>query len=165
MAAQSLADVACGGVCAIFSKPVIGEGDVVRHLSPVFRERADYIIMARLEDDLPRKWEQLWAKELGNGRFEICCIPFAVYNLNLGDQVERDEYAVIRDVILPSGHFTFRAWFSDERSEDELEVIRDDVLRCVSEQLGCLVEWYSAHLFAIDAPVEDKAPAGRRFPV
>lgn len=83
--------------------------------------------------------------------------------MHLGDQVETDEYAVIRDVILPSGHFTFRVWFGDERPEDELKESRDHVLRRVSEQLGCLVEWYSEHLLAIDAPDEDKAQQVANF--
>jgi hypothetical protein len=34
--------------------------------------------------------EQLWARQVGDRRFEICCIPFFVYDMALGDVVETD---------------------------------------------------------------------------
>jgi len=51
----------------------------VQHETPVWRERANFIIGAAL--DAPGKWEQLWARQVGPNRFELCCIPFMTYGL------------------------------------------------------------------------------------
>jgi hypothetical protein len=45
----------------------------VQHETPVWRERANFIIGAAL--DAPGKWEQLWARQVSPNRFELCCIP------------------------------------------------------------------------------------------
>jgi hypothetical protein len=34
--------------------------------------------------------EQLWARQVGDRHFELCCIPYFVYDLALGDVVEID---------------------------------------------------------------------------
>jgi hypothetical protein len=41
----------------------------------------------------------LWARQVGDRRFEICCIPFFLYDVALGDVVETDEnYSLVRVV-------------------------------------------------------------------
>ncbi len=73
---------------------------VVVHDTPAWRDRADFIIAAQLrEADQPKRWEQLWAGQLGDAEFEVCCIPFFVYDLALGDVVatepaDEQEYVV-----------------------------------------------------------------------
>ncbi|UAL29269.1 DUF4265 domain-containing protein [Nocardioides rotundus] len=56
------------------------------HAEPVWRERANFIINAPLPE--AGRFEQLWAKQVGENQFEICCIPFFLYDLALGDTVE-----------------------------------------------------------------------------
>lgn len=122
--------------------------DFVVHLSPVWRERSDFIIKAAIEeDDSPRRYEQLWARRLGETRFEICCIPFFVYDLALGDEVDTDsvEY-LIKRVLKSSGRYTFRVWFGDSDHAGA----RDEVIEHVRE-IGCDLEWYSENLLAVDA--------------
>ena len=130
--------------------------DIAVHLNPVRRDRADFIIMACLEDSgLEGHLEQLWARRLGEDRFEICCIPFFVRDIDLGDHVQvsldEDSY-MIQGVVWKSGHYTFRAWFgnsSNPRASEEVVSKR--------REFGYLYEWYSNNLLGIDAPSEERA--------
>src|SRR5437016_12137654 len=60
--------------------------DVI-HPEPVWRERADFIISAPLLLEEGRA-EQLSAWHEEDHLFEICCIPFFVFDVALGDVVE-----------------------------------------------------------------------------
>jgi hypothetical protein len=94
------------------------------HEGPVWRDRANFIVGAPLSEE--GRAEQLWARQLGGERFEICCIPFFVYDLALGDVVETDAAQNIVRVVEPSGRFVFRIWFGEtfhsrQKVADELE--------------------------------------------
>ena len=81
--------------------------------------RADFIIGADISaysDDAT--YEQLWARQLDEKTFEVCCIPFFIYDLALGDVVEtatreHRRYCIDR-VVEGSGRFVFRVWFGDD---------------------------------------------------
>ncbi|WP_177228866.1 DUF4265 domain-containing protein [Amycolatopsis sacchari] len=61
----------------------------VQHLRPAWSDRANFVIHARLPDEgSPKKFEQLRVRRVAQTRFEICCIPFFLYDLSLGDVVE-----------------------------------------------------------------------------
>ena len=47
--------------------------------------------------------EQLWARRVDDEHHEICCIPFFVYDLALGDTVEVDADHLVTRVVEPSG--------------------------------------------------------------
>lgn len=131
--------------------------DVAVHLNPIWRSRADFIVMARLEGEaLEGRSEQLWARQLDENRFEICCIPFFVHDVDLGDHVEAtldDEGTyVIRRVVRKSGYYTFRAWFGDTDGNASPE----EVVNWMKE-LGCLCEWYSENLLGLAATSEEQA--------
>jgi len=138
-------------------------GGALQHLSPVWQSRADFIIKAQIEAGLPKAWEQLWAKQTGPRRFEICCIPFAIYGLHLGDTVRTDDDFVVLEVTQASGHGTFRAWFGETASETEREDSRSHVLQTLKEGLACLVECYSSDLLAIDVENAHQAEAVAKF--
>ncbi|SDS14914.1 protein of unknown function [Jiangella sp. DSM 45060] len=88
----------------------------------------------------------MWARQLEESLFEICCIPFVVYDMALGDIVEAspsDHYTVLRTT-RHSGRYTFRAYFGDT----------DHPAQAIYEQLteaGALLEWSSPSLLAIDS--------------
>jgi uncharacterized protein DUF4265 len=112
------------------------------HEAPAWRERANFIVGAPLPEE--GRAEQLWARQLGDERFEICCIPFFVYDLALGDVVETDaDYDVVR-VLERSGRFVFRVWFGD--AFHPRQEVADELAG-----LGALLEWSSANLLAVDA--------------
>lgn len=118
------------------------------HEHPVWKERANFIIAADIaEEENKREWEQLWARQIRDFRFEICCIPFFVYDISLGDEVETDENYVIRRVLKASGHSTFRVWFGEASKEE----VREKIIQKI-QQSGCEHEWSSENLLAISAP-------------
>jgi len=129
--------------------------EFVVHQEPVWRERSNFVISAQLQEkDQPRRFEQLFARQLADDRFEVCCIPFFVYDLALGDVVvtsaKADRKYVVKSVAEPSGRYVFRVWFGESfqpRGEiaDELKAI------------GSLLEWSSRNLLAVDAVDEEHA--------
>lgn len=119
------------------------------HDDPIWRDRANFIIAAEVSEGQD-EWEQLWARSVGERQYELCCIPFFLYDLALGDVVETDSRYNVQRVVNPSGRYTFRAWLADATVSADLVIAR-------LEQSGALVERSSANLVAIDAPDEDHA--------
>jgi hypothetical protein len=129
--------------------------EVVIHEAPTWRERSNFVITARLQEtDHPKRFEQLFARQVGDDRFEICCIPFFVSDVALGDVVAtlpaEDRKFVLDTVVTPSGRYVFRAWFG-ESFHPRAEVAEE--LR----ELGALLEPASTNLVAIDAADSDHA--------
>jgi hypothetical protein len=123
--------------------------EFIVHQDPVWRGRSNFIINAELpETDRPRRFEQLFARREADDLFEVCCIPFALYDVALGDIVatgpKGDRKFVVREVVKPSGRYVFRVWFGESfYPRDEVA----DELRA----LGSLIEWSSRNLLAVDA--------------
>lgn len=121
------------------------------HQEPALRDLANFIVNARIDaTDFEERWEQLWATQVSTDRFKICCIPFFIYDLALGDVVqtrtEGDKHYVVDAVVVPSGHYTFRVWFGTTNDPKGRAEVINEVNR-----LGCFFEWYSGNLLAIDA--------------
>ena len=122
------------------------------HSNPVWRERANFIIGAKCSNSnsQTQEWEQLWAKQTADNRFEICCIPFFVYDLALGDEVETapewGQQYMVQQVVKSSGRYTFRVWFGSSSEPTARTSVPLEV-----SQLGCLMEFSSENLLAVDA--------------
>jgi len=119
------------------------------HTEPVWREKANFIINVELApNETSKQFEQLWARQLSDDEFEVCCIPFFVYDLALGDVVKTapkgERRYIVDRVVKPSGRYTFRVWFG--KSFHPRDEIVDEIQR-----LGSLVEWSSANMVAVDA--------------
>jgi len=124
--------------------------DTKIHNEPVWQERADRLIYAKIEHKGDHEIrEQLWAKFIDNERFEICCIPFFIFDLALGDEVSitltNENHGLIDKVIRRSNHQTYWIWFNN---------LANDTI-CVEVQkkitaIGCLFEWYSNTLLAVN---------------
>lgn len=123
------------------------------HTEPVWRDRSNFIIGALLADAGPGEFEseQLWARDVGDGMYEICCIPFFVYDLALADLVRVDADYNLVSVAVRSGRVPFRVFASDP------SVIRR--VQSTVADLGGLSERFSPDLLAADAP--DQATAQR----
>jgi hypothetical protein len=121
------------------------------HSEPAWRERSNFIIVSAIDpSDTDVASEQLWARKVDDLRFEICCIPFFVYDLALGDVVDTDEHYAVKRVVVPSGRFVFRVWFGESFHP------RDEVAEEL-KALGSLVEWSSRNLLAVDATDKEHA--------
>ena len=136
--------------------------DVKVHQEPAWRDKANYIIQAPVEHGGEKEIrEQLWARKAGD-RFEICCIPFFVRGLALGDEVEAEPddagRQLLRRVVRPSGNQTFWVWFEDDAELALLYSVRDGL-----ERLGCLTEGYSKGLLAFNAESDRQAEQALEF--
>lgn len=144
----------------------VKDSEIAVHPNPLLRARANFIIMADVTDpDTGKRLEQLWARDVGDNRFEICCIPFFAYDLALGDIVScapagARQY-VNQNVVEQSGHYTFRVWFGRPSAPAlKLEVVQE------LAALQARLEWASENLLAVDAadwehaqPVADRLQA------
>lgn len=74
--------------------PVRMVGSVVKiaaDSNPVRRPVPAFMLRASLDDvEGGDSYEQLWARRVGEDRFEVCCVPFFAYDLALGDIVRAD---------------------------------------------------------------------------
>lgn len=129
--------------------------EFVVHQEPVWREQSNFVINAELpEKDRPKRFEQLFVRQVADDRFEVCCIPFFLYDVALGDIVRTapkgDRKYVMTDVVEASGRYVFRVWFGESfQPRDEI----DSELKA----LGSLTEWSSRNLLAVDAVDEEHA--------
>jgi Domain of unknown function (DUF4265) len=127
------------------------EKEIAVHLSPVWRDKANFLIHADLSSvGLPSKWEQLWARQLDDGRYELCCIPFFAPALALADQVDvarKDgKEHVVHSVITGSGRVAARVAFVNDAESDKVARQLIDEMRAAN----CLFEWYTTRYLAID---------------
>jgi hypothetical protein len=127
----------------------------VLHTDPVWRDRSNFVLNAALpEDAAPKRYEQLFARKIADQEFELCCIPFFLYDLALGDVFttapNADHKFVLDRVIRPSGRYTFRVWFGGGTASPK-EVAAE------LEQLDALLEWSSAKLLALDTADSEQA--------
>jgi hypothetical protein len=92
--------------------------------------------------------EQLWVRQISDFQFELCCIPFFLYDIALGDILETESSGprkyMVTHVVQPSGRYVFRVWFGQSFQP------RDEVAQEL-EGAGALLEWSSYNLLAIDA--------------
>ena len=101
--------------------------DPITHPQPAWRERADFLIFARIEDSEGRSWEQLWARRIPghDSTFEICCVPFFVYDLSIGDTVQVEpsdgKKLVLHRVVQQGAYRSFRAWCASAEVADVVE--------------------------------------------
>ena len=130
---------------------VTQSSEFIVHDRPVWRDHADFVIAAALgEQDLPWRYEQLWARQAGPDLFELCCIPWFLYDVALGDVVATtrsgDRRYVVSKVVQQSGRYVFRASFRGRRITP---VAREQVLGALTA-LGAVLESRSATLVGID---------------
>lgn len=120
------------------------------HSSPVWRDRSNFVFAAYLgTKDGKNEWEQLWGQKVAPQRFVLCCIPFFVQDVALGDEVETDGDLVLQRVVRPSGQVTFRVWFGGQDATR-----RDGLVREI-EAMKPLMEWSSANLLALSVPAAE----------
>jgi hypothetical protein len=129
----------------------MNDADIATHEAPAWMPKANFIIVADLGvHGMQGRLEQLWARQLSENEFVVCCIPFFTYGIALGDRVftslQEDRRYIIEDVRERSGRHVSRLWLKDvdDAGRAELKVF-------ISEQ-RLLSEWYSTNLLALDIP-------------
>ena len=139
--------------------------DIAVHDNPVWRDRANYILQADLSGHgLPGRFEQLWAQDLGDGTFQLCCLPFFTYGYALGDvvRVEPSEgrfRSVLGPLVSRSEWNLLRVAFRDRRVKDA----RHEELHAALAASGQPHEWRRGGLVSIG--FEGPIPEDIREPV
>jgi len=129
---------------------------VATHPQPVWRSRANFIIIADFSNvELQDHWEQLWAEQVGAYEFVLCCIPFFTYDLSLGDRVHtysagEREY-VIESVLERSQRRVYRLWLEGASEEGRLAV------KSFLQTRSLLHEWRSDDFVAFDVASDEPA--------
>ena len=94
--------------------------------------------------------ETLWAKPLGNDRFQIANVPLFAEGINFGDVVlvcsDGDMGLTVRSVVERSGHRTVRVTVSMESSSLRL------FLESLVLLFGVNIEGLAQGIYAIDVP-------------
>lgn len=123
------------------------------HAEPVWRDRANFIANARLPEE--GRFEQLWCRQVSEDTFEVCCIPFFLYDMALGDIVQTESSGSQRYVVATvqerSGRYVFRVFF--ERTQYRY---RNGIVEELTTA-GALHEWSSPSLLAVDARDQEHA--------
>ena len=111
-----------------------------QHENPVWRDGANYVnLVAEADGGV----EQVWSRALRDGTFELCCIPFFLYDFSLSDIFTVNESLELT-VLKRNGRFTYRVWIPESSDSGDL------VLSFMQDH-GLLFETYG-RLIAIDAP-------------
>lgn len=125
--------------------------ELKKHPQPVWGERADFALQLRIETgnptlDNPPRYEELPVQSLGDGFYRICCVPFFLYDLALGDVLKIGD-GQLQGVADESGHHTFRAYFGRAFMPAARSVLIDEL----AIMPGVVTEWYSDDLLGLSA--------------
>lgn len=95
--------------------------------------------------------EALWAKPLPSSSYILENVPFFIYGVSFGDEIEakrqNGRLQFIR-VVQHCGHSTYRVFLSDE-AHDQVSAMRSRL-----DAMGCLIEDGGSLWFALDVPPE-----------
>src|SRR5438876_694209 len=98
--------------------------NVISHLEPAgyCDDAAEYPVLLSFEGNSSYEVvEYLWCRPLSDASFELCCIPFAAYNLALGDQIilelVESRFYTVTGVGVRSENATYRIWIADDRAD------------------------------------------------
>lgn len=117
------------------------------HRKPVWLGSSNFVFHAHTGvKDGKNEWEQLWGKAIAPDRVALCCIPFFLYDVALGDEVLLTLSNVLAEVVRRSGQITFRVWFGGQDAIRRQGVVRE------IEAMKPLMEWSSGNLLALSAP-------------
>jgi hypothetical protein len=132
--------------------------DIAIHENPVWRDRANHILQADLGGyGLAGRFEQLWARDLRNGTYELCCLPFFTYGFALGDVVRlepsKGRFAdVLGSLVSRSERDLLRVAFRDRGAMQA----QHEELHAVLAASGRPHEWHRGGLVSVD--VEGTVP-------
>jgi hypothetical protein len=126
------------------------------HKKAAWSNKANYRLAMKVDDSPPDRdiFEELWARQKSDEEFEVCCIPFFIYDVNLGDTIRivpQGEKNLVLGVSEQSGHHTFRVWLKSASP-----LLRDQLMAAISS-FGCDFEWFDERLVALDAPDDQAA--------
>lgn len=101
----------------------------------------------------PSHMEQIWLRPLGDKKYEVCCLPFRVYGLALGDVVTLDpEARNVNGIVQHSGNRVFRIFFPSSIPLNGFLSAKKDVISAICDT-GLQAEWSGERHVAINIPL------------
>ncbi len=97
------------------------------------------------EHGMPRRREQIWAKQVGPVRFLVRSLPFFRYGIRPGDEVETDENYTVQRVVTRSGRELLRVAATPQVTDEVLVA-----LHRLLEELELIHEWHRNGYVAIE---------------
>ncbi|MGW0938930.1 DUF4265 domain-containing protein [Streptomyces sp. NPDC002666] len=133
------------------------------HDDPAIISTDQYIAMVDLAPfGFAQHMEQMWLGVIGDGTYEVLCIPFRVYGMSLHDIVELDGDDVVERIVRPSRHRTMRGLIGPAVSAEGIAEISASIRELV-EASGFLSEWSGHRHVAIDIPAEVDSQELQKF--
>ncbi|MFD6328406.1 DUF4265 domain-containing protein [Streptomyces niveus] len=131
----------------------VGGITYITHDDPVWRPAENgYVALVDLAPfGFEGEQEQVWLRGVGEGEFEVCCVPFRIYGMSLGDKVELSDGRFVSGVVARKGRKVFRVFFADPRPATATLDSRGP-LRAAVLAGGFLSEWSGDRHVAIDIP-------------
>lgn len=131
------------------------EPEFIVHDAPVKAAKQNYIARVDLTPfGFPGLFEQIWLGDLGDGLYEVRCIPFRVYGLALGDVVNvSPSGTLISSLVRPSGRKVLRVLLVPSLSAGRLSAVINSINMKAGEA-GLLFEWSGDRHIAIDVPAD-----------
>jgi hypothetical protein len=121
---------------------------IATHPNPVCRAVPSFMLHVAVDDvGDGDTFEQLWTKRVGDDHFELCCIPFFVYDMALGDVVRAEAATgyVIQSVVQRSGNGVVRVAVKRPEDVNAVHLRLHDLLG----RLEYLCEWFAPGYVAI----------------
>jgi hypothetical protein len=104
------------------------------HPGPVWAAGADDVVRTLILGTLPAE-EELPARAVGNGTWEICCVPFRQMRLALGDLVRLDPSGYVGPVVHYSGRVSIAVRCADEPAAGDLRELLGEFPAAVLEEI------------------------------
>lgn len=132
----------------------------VVHHHPALGEKVDSAVNAELrklkgEPASKRRFEKLATRKIADNVYEVCCIPFLIPDLALGDEIEADTFGspdlVMKKVRKRSGNSTFWVYFKVPYSNAARQTEQHQQVLQKLAELNCFVEGAHAGLIAFNA--------------
>ncbi len=129
----------------------------MQHDEAVWTEFADCTVLVRIpgvDDAL----ERLTCRKVAEDQFSVCCLPFSLYNVCLGDTIRivgvaPETPGVISEKVEDGGRYLFRVALTEPGTTNMQSAASTFI------SMGHLVEVYSPMMLAVDA-ADDQAMQG-----
>ena len=116
----------------------IKNNNIRTHLNPTKRSTSNYIKIIDLENPaFGYAREQLWLKKLKDNSYQVCCIPYLIYDVCLDDVVSIADGHI--RIVKKSKRFGFRVIVSPDKAEELMMILHKNNYTFEHEQDHSLI--------------------------
>jgi len=123
---------------------------ILTHTFPLLRKEANYLkILPAKGMPFGYSHEQIWLKKLKNSKYSVCCVPYLLYDLCIGDTIKFDNSNKGYELVASAGRYGFRAVFDIDK------ILGNEVLMKLKESSIKTNIEYETYLSLIAIDVKD----------